>query len=221
MKVFIDNLENKFNNLSVRERALVLFGTLALSYGAWYNFFYNYLTTTDAGINQQTDAMKDQIGQLEGQIDSMSVVVGRDPTAVLIAQAKALKAENKALDNKVEVINQKMISANHMADILKNLINQTEGLTLVSMESLATKPLFSPKNILMDGKPMLMQAFIHGLKVEMSGGYFETLQFLKAIESQTPGIVWDELDFSVVKYPESHITIYLHTIGLDEGWISV
>jgi MSHA biogenesis protein MshJ len=221
MRILLQEIEKKFNALSLRERALILFGTLSLIYGVWYVMFYDYLVAADAGISEQVHAMKDQIGQLEGQIDNMSVVVGRDPTAVLIEQVKSLKIEDQALDKKIETINKKMIPAKHMAEILRNLIDETEGLTLVSMESLETKPLFPPKNIMIEGKSIVMQAFMHGLKVEMLGGYFETLQFLKSVENKTPGIVWDELNFSVVKYPESHITIYLHTIGLDEGWISV
>jgi len=221
MNEIVAQIEVKFNAFSLRERALILLSFLALAYGLWYVLVDDYFLATDAEIKQQSDSMREQIGLLEGQIDSLSAVVGRNPTAMLIKEARDLKQENDGLDKKIEGLNQKMISADRMSTILKNLIDKSAGLTLVSLESLATKPLFDPKNILISGKPTLMQAFSHGLKIEMMGGYFETLQFLKAVESQAAGIVWDHLTYSVVQYPVARITIELHTIGLDEGWISV
>lgn len=221
MNEMIEKIEEKFDVLSLRERALILFSVLVLLYGLWHVWFYDYLLATDEEITRQSNVIRDQIGLLEGQIDSLSAVVGRNPTATLIEESRGLKKENEALDKKIEKINQQMISANRMSTILKNLIDKSEGLTLISMESLATKPLFDPKNILVSGKRTLIQAFSHGLKIEMMGGYFETLAFLKAVEEQAPGIIWDNLTYSVVKYPAARITIELHTIGLDEGWISV
>ena len=71
--------------------------------------------------------MKSQIGQLEQQIDNLSGVIGRDPTAVLIAQSKNLKADNEMLNQKIREYIKKMVPPTDMDKMLNNIIQKASG----------------------------------------------------------------------------------------------
>ncbi len=221
MKELMALLEKRYNAFTLRERILICGALIAVVYATWHTILYDYVMATDEEIAKKADDIKSQINLLEGQIDSISEVVGRNPTSVLIDQVRELKLEDDALNKKIVDGTKKMVSAKQMAIILQGIIAKTSGLTLVNMESLETKALF-PSKVIQDGdKSVTLQAFTHGLKIEMLGGYFETLQFLQAVEQQDSMVIWDTLSYEVVKYPQAKITIYLHTLGLDEGWIGV
>lgn len=221
MKEMIEKVEKLYNALSIRERMLICAGVVLFFYGVWYTILYDYVLATDTEIAKKAGDIKDQISLLEGQIDSMSEVIGRNPTSLLIDQSKQLKRESDFLSQKITEQMKKMMSAKEMANVLRNVIEKTDGLTLIDMESQETKPLFDAKTIKDGDQVINVQAFVHGLKIEMIGGYFETLKFLRAVEKQNTNIVWDELTYQVMKYPKAKIVIYLHAIGVDEGWVDV
>ncbi len=214
-------LEKKFNAFSLRERILIGITVLAFIYFVWYTTLYDYVLATNEEISKKSQEIKTQINSLEGQIDTLSGVLGRDPTAVLASQALNLKQQSEKLSQQIYVDTKKMVSPKEMTTILNNLIMQTVGLTVLSIESLETKPLFSGKTITENGKTIQFQVYNHGLQVEMMGGYFDTLQFLKALEKQNMNVIWDEITYEVKKYPKAKITIILHTLSLNEGWIDV
>lgn len=221
MKEFVAKLETIYNALSMRERILICMGVISLVYGVWHTTLYDYILATDSDIAKKMGDIKEQINLLEGKIDSMSEVVGRDPTYLLIEQSKSLKKESDFLDKKIDEKTKAMLSSKEMVTVLRNIISKTEGLSLINMESLSSKPLFESKMIKSGSGPKRVQAFTHNLKIELLGGYFELVGFLKSVEKQNPSIVWDILDYEVIKYPKAKITIYLHTVGIDEGWVGV
>jgi len=214
-------IENRFNKFSIREKVFIFVALLIAVYSAWHTLLYDYLLATDEEVAKKAQQIKQQINLLEGQIDTISEVLGRDPTFVLKQQSKELKNKNEALTREIYENLKNMVSSKDMNKVLSQLIQKSEGLTVVKMESLPSKPLFAAKNIQENGRSRKLQVFNHGLRVEMLGDYFNTLQFLKTLEKQNLNVIWDELDYEVTKYPKASVTIVLHTLSLDEGWIDV
>ena len=214
-------IEKRFNTFSMREKVLILLALIFVVYSGWHTLLYDYILATDEEVAKKTQQIKQQISLLEGQIDTISEVLGRDPTFVLAQQARNLKNENEKLGKKVYESTKRMVSPKDMNTVLNHLIQKSEGLTVVSMESLATKPLFAAKTLEENGKSKQFQVFNHGLRVELLGSYIDTLRFLKALEQQNVNVMWDEIDYEVKKYPKARIVIVLHTLSLDEGWIDV
>ncbi len=226
MKAIILKMEKKFDALSYREKGLICLGLLMALYTCWNTLLYDYVLATDAEIAKKTEDIKQKINLLEGKMDSVSQVLGRDPTSLLLEQAHTLKKENEALNVKMIEKTKKMISSKDMTKVLSNLMQKAssitiEGLSIGSIESLDTKPLFSAKTIEDKGQKKSFQVFQHGIRVELLGGYLETLQFLKAIEAIHPDVVWDEFTYEVKKYPSANVVIILHTLSLEAGWIGV
>ena len=61
----------------------------------------------------------------------------------------------------------------------------------------------------------------HGFRLELEGGYLATLQYLEAIEDLSWDLSWDRMVYEVKEYPRAAITIELHTLSEEKGWIGV
>jgi len=218
----IAQIEKKFNTRSLRERVLIFAALVAIVYMGWNAALYNYFLATDEEIAKNMQQIKSQINRLEGQIDTISEVVGRNPTAVLIERVTLLKKENEALNQKLRDSIKNMVSPQEMDEMIHDIISKTQNLTVVSIESLPAQPLFAAKELkLNEGKAGSFQVFDHGIRIELMGGYFETLQFLKALEKQKMNVIWEELSYEVKKYPKASVVIVLRTLSLEEGSIGV
>lgn len=215
------NIKNKFDALSLRERILIGAAIIVVIYVVWYMVLYDYILATNEEISQKAKQIQEQISGLEGQIDTISGLLGRNPTYVLVKQAKDLKEGNKVLSEKIHQESAKMVSSKEMVKIVNSLIQKGGNLTILSIESQETQPLFSAKSLEDNGKTKKIQLFRHGIKIEIIGEYFEVVKFLKELRVKKLNVVWDELSYQVVKYPKAKVTLVLHTLSLEEGWIGV
>jgi len=66
-----------------------------------------------------------------------------------------------------------------------------------------------------------MNIFQHFISMEIAGGYFDVLAFMKDIESRKLNIMWDEINYEVQTYPVANVKIIIHTLSLDEGLLGV
>ncbi len=219
-------IEKKFDALLMREKILTCLAIFVAIYAGWHTVLYDYVLATDAEISKKSEDIRQKINLLEGKMDSVSQVLERDPTSLLSEQANNLKKENETLSKTMIEQTKKMVSPKDMTKILSNIIQKAStiniaGLTIGTIESMGTKALFEPKTIEENGQKKSFQVFQHSIKVEMVGGYFETLKFLKSMESICPDVVWDELSYEVKQYPYADVVVILHTLSLEEGWIGV
>ena len=221
MNVKIKALEEKYNARSLRERILIAGAIFSVVYFFWYNVLYSYLLVPDEEVSKNLRSIKSQISQIEGQIDTISAVVGRNPTAALIAQSKNLKADNEVLSQKIRDEVKKMVPPTDMDEMLNNIIQKAAGMTVLGVENLEVKPLFEKKNVNINGSNAGFQVFNHGIKLQLQGTYFDTLRFLKVLEQQKMNVIWDSFSYEVTKYPNAKITLELNTLSLEEGWIGV
>ncbi len=227
MKIQLKKMEERFNRSTLRERIMASFCLFLVSYALWNITVYDYLLATDSEVTSRIELFKNQITGLEKQIDTISGVVGRDPTAQLTRQMEKLKSGSDALSREIVEATKNMVSPAQMNNVLRKVIEKSDGMTLVEMESLARKPLFDEQTIQqvqnegVSQRTNEFQVFNHGLRLEMLGTYFETLEFLKSVEAEGLNVIWDIVDYEVIKYPKAKILIVVHTLSLDEAWIGV
>jgi MSHA biogenesis protein MshJ len=221
----MNKLIEKFNTFSFRERILVMLGVFGFIYMIWKTVLFGFILPTDEELAKRTDTAKQQINTLKTQVDAISKVIADDPTKNLKTRLENLKNENKNLESTIRAKTNNMIEAKEMVTIIKQLVEQTKGLTILSMESSAPIPLLKVdkeknKEVVQTDKKAL-QVYQHQLTIELSGGYLETYEFLKRAESSKMNIFWDELSYEVETYPKATIKLIVHTLSEQEGFIGV
>ena len=206
IKEQVQMVEDRFNVLSMRERIIVCVVLIVGLYFLWNALVHDYLLATDEQVRRQTQEIKGKLENLGTQIDSLSELIGRNPTSVLIAQLNALKKEDELQNQKIRDLIGAMITPKEMNRIVENVIKDAKGLSVVDMESLrsgllqeqksttiprttaattatatatATENTGTPQaatKVILAQKPT-SQVYKHTLKVILTGNYFDTYIF--------------------------------------------
>lgn len=209
--------EDRFNAFSKRERGLALFSGLVAVYVVWHTVIFQVFFSNQKTLEHNIQETHHKIASVNTQIQVISAALANDPLHPLVEQVNALKQENTALQEKMVNETKQMVSPKEMAAIIKNLVEKTEGLNITLLESRGSKPLFETSQ----AEIVHFQVYQHGLKLEMTGDYFQILRFLKSVETQALKVLWNELDYSVEEYPRAKVKILIDTLGLEEDSIGV
>jgi MSHA biogenesis protein MshJ len=65
------------------------------------------------------------------------------------------------------------------------------------------------------------QVYAHGLVLEFEGDFFTTLKYLRFLEEITRSFFWDTISFRVAEWPSARVTLQIHTLSTDAGFIGV
>lgn len=232
MKAYWNLVASRIDALSLRERALVFFSIVAMFYMAW-----NIMLLSP----QQSEAnrLKTQLGNLDVQLkskqDELALFTHLTKTGNLSpAQKKqqALQGELETLNKELSTLSQGLISAEDLPVLLQDVLLNSKGLRLLSVQTLPVESLVLQAEELPDDSSGLdedydsepsseMGVFKHGTALTIKGSYFQVLNYVRALESLPWRFYWDWLNYSVVEYPNAEIEIRVYTLSAEEGLLGV
>jgi len=214
----IEKLENRMKSFSLRERILLLVLVMLAIYFIWSTLLFGYILPNDSQIEQELQEIRRKESVVSSQIKYLKEGAVQNIKIDLTKRMQVLSEDNQGLQDKIVAELNGLVTPKDMAKIVRTILEKTEGLELILLESTDSKLLFDDKN-----KPEshMIHIFDHGLKLELSGNYFQTWKFLEALENQKSKMLWGELAYEVELHPKAHINIHLRTLGLEEAWIGV
>ncbi|MBM2830836.1 MAG: hypothetical protein HW411_1626 [Gammaproteobacteria bacterium] len=224
----------KIDNLSIRERAAVLLGILAVLYTGWNTLLMQPLENQRKIITSELQQKQaTQVG-LNMQIQKIIEDGRKDPNLENQEKLAALKSEIMKIKETIQASTAHLVSPKNMAKILETVLHKTKGLDLVEIKGLGVNPLIDKAGIEQiqetegqkeeNEKPSdtnMGNAYKHGLKIEFEGDYMATLDYLRELESLEWKFFWDRFELEVKEYPQSRATIQVFTLSLDKNWIDV
>lgn len=169
-----------------------------------------------------------KILELTGQIDDLNAQTQGILTEVQNSisnpnspVAMSYKQQIDELDKQLAAYQDQLISAKEMTNTLKKILSQESGLKLVSLTSLPAVDIMASTNLppeLRDlpNRPVLYK---RGAKLVFSGGYFQTLDYLKKLENSGKHIFWDDFSYTVKTYPTANVSLTVYTLTSEEGWV--
>ena len=238
-------LSKKFEFLLFHQKIMVCAALLVGLYFFWNVLINQSVTVFRGGFVEKSRVLKGEIEEMKHKISAATDSVKNNPQQGLSQQMIDAKKTSEELDKKIHEKTVSMVSPKDMNAILAQVIQKSEGLSVLKIQSLEKKLLVhikksdgvksddakngdtkrkppsndkSPEESVLNNN---LSVFEHGISLEMSGGYFETLNFLKELEKHHLSVVWDAIDYEVVKYPKASIKIVMHTLSLDEDFIGV
>jgi MSHA biogenesis protein MshJ len=227
MRLFLRDLMDRFDQLSLRERGLVLAALVAFIVLVWDNLFMRPLERTRKQHLQQVTALRAEVAGLEKSAETIVAQASKDPDADTRAALAATRKEIVQIDDKLAGATSGLIAPKEMAHVLEQVLARTSELQLRVLRTLPPEPV-APATALPDasGKAAspagpVAQIYKHGLEIELAGSYLDVLHFLQALESLPWHFFWEHVDFTVEQYPQGKLRLKLYTLGLQQGWIGV
>lgn len=187
---------------------------------------------------------REQIGSMERQLETVQSRIDQqvaraaelqqsgveDPDSFIRERLSELIQEQSGIQSGIQALAGNLVSPNGMTQMLTSVLDSQEGLTLIRVEN---RPPEALTNTLATGAgpaaPPLeggrlsvgFQVFRHGLVLEFQGDFFSTLRYLRYLEAMDESFFWDSIEYEQALWPEARVTLELHTLSSEEGFIGV
>ena len=218
MTLWLRDLLDRFDQLSLRERVMVMAALLVVLLALWDNVLMRPLDREAKQRRQQVEALRAEVAGLEQSVEAIVAQGGNDPERQAREAIDKIRKELAGLDQQLAGATSGLIAPKEMAHVLEQVLQRTARLTLDGLRTLPPQALVAPAAG--DGATGT-RIYRHGIELELSGGYLEVLNFLQALEALQWRFFWDRIEYRVDEYPKGHVKLTLYTLGLQEGWIGV
>jgi MSHA biogenesis protein MshJ len=210
-----NNLQEKFEALTQREKIIVISAVLVGLWACWDNFLYQPSHKKQKALLQELTSLKQQISSQQLIATTLENSPHTDPNLNNQNQLAQLKAEYKHQQELMQQGDKIFVPPHLMVVALSDILNQNKQLTLIKLDTLPVATLLKSK------QPQADSIYKHGLAITFSGSYLDTLNYLKALESLPWHFIWESIDYQVKDYPTAEVTIRAYTLSFKESWLGV
>lgn len=205
---------DKFAELSSREKWLItLCGFTAIAMSLFILLIEpTYEQNRAASLKITTTKQAAQ--SLEAEILLMTAKLQKDPDQDLNLEFEQLMSESQDLSQQLSVVIENLISPSGMAQLLEQVLADSKGLHLVSLESQDPEPIVSGET-----EADVASYYIHPVRLELTGKYFAIVDYLEALESLPANYYWRRFDYSVEDYPSARLVLEVYTLGTRQEFI--
>ena len=210
-----------FESRSQSEKiAIVAVLILALVLG-YLSLAFDPYRASISSLGSQISNTQRQIQAQQAAYASMVAASQEDPNKFANDRLAVIAREQNSLNVEISRLAGDLISPTDMTRILTSVLEQQSGLELISFQNVAAVPLRpgvagAGVEDEIDG-----QVYEHGLVIEFQGDFFSTLKYLRFIEEVSGSFFWDSVSFQQVAWPEAVVTLEIHTLSANAGFIGV
>lgn len=221
MTLWLRDLMDRYDQLSLRERILVLVATTLMIALVWNSTFIVPLDKERKSKLSQIDALKAEISGHEKSIEALVAQGATEGQLPSHATVDTLKTEIAEIDRRLAGVTSGLIAPKEMSHVLEQVLARAKRLQLIGLHTLPPEAVIAPgSDAAPAGAHNAAQIYKHGVELVLSGGYVDTLYFLQALEALPWRFLWDRVEYTI-EYPKGTLKLRLYTLGLDEGWIGV
>lgn len=218
MKQRLEQLRLRIDALTLRERGMLFLALVAVLYMLAQLALFGPLEAQQKRALERVGGLQKEIAAFDEQTQNILRRQTVDPDADNLRLQQQLTAQIATLDGQIAGAVQGLIAPQQMARVLEEVITRQSGLKLLRIESLAARPLIETA----EGEaPVHAGIWRHGVRLEFEGDYNNALAYVRALQGLPWMLYWDELEIAMDRYPRARITIVVHTLSLNEGWIGV
>jgi len=228
---------DNYLKLTIREQYLIFItGLVAIFFIAFY-LFIDTKMIENKNSAQQIVRLQSSNQSLKISTIEMQAALQRDPnedTRNKIAQYEAKLAK---IDEKLLTLTSDLISPVQMRYALLDLLKLKKGVSLLSFELLGAQPLLSNESSEDDSSkgnqskekattdsvkpPGGLNLYRHGIKIKLSGSYFDLQSYLAQLEKLSWKFFWQDFNFKLTEYPKSELEIEMYSLGTKKEFVGV
>jgi MSHA biogenesis protein MshJ len=213
----------RFDRLSLRERALVAAATLGVLIALWDTLLMQPLQVTRGALTQELASAGDP--DRNATMD--------DPHRAALVRVAELQAGLQSADTQLTSSSAGFVPAARMADVLRDVVDRQQGITLVSLRKLPVKSLVEPTPVETTGEETAARSksgtaaatngapYVHPIELVIDGSYGDVLAYIRSLEALPWRLRWTVLELKTLQYPVNRVRIELSTLGMEPTWLGV
>ena len=224
----IDALVKSIESRAQVEKVAILAIALAALVMMYLTFVSDPIKSEISTAQNEVANVTRQIAQQQSSYTNMLAQSQEDPNKFANDRLQVVEREQAELDRQIRELAGDLISPGDMTRILTSVLERQAGLELISFQNLRATPLLSserngnePAGSDEGRSNITGQVFQHGLRLEFQGDFFSTIKYLRFIEDISGSFFWDSISFQQADWPNAIVTLEIHTISTDSGFIGV
>ncbi|QFI39732.1 glucose-6-phosphate isomerase [Moritella marina ATCC 15381] len=250
-------LNEKFNQLSMRERVLLVGSLASAIVYVIFSFVLEPNYARDKQLTTQLSSLTQQQRQYDFTIAELKQVLATDPNKVIKLRIARAENELKKANGKLTDLTADLINSNQMALVLGDVLSRAKKVKLLGIESLPVTTITGNSNKAKDKeqdliKPKMANAsgqevnsaeliksdaissninsvlessgsevllYRHGLRITMSGAFFDIQAYLDSIEQLPKKFYWEVFDYQMQAYPTAEVVMEIYTLSINKEFI--
>ncbi|MDP2573001.1 type 4a pilus biogenesis protein PilO [Vibrio penaeicida] len=209
----LQDLSEKFSALSSREKWLITAGGWVAIFFIILTFFLEPSFKVKASQNSEYSSLTQSIKTTKDLIATVNKQLGTDPNKEVDEELARLKKHSQQLSERLDLLVESLVTPSQMAELLENVLVSSKGLKLESLNSLPAEP------IIAGGSSQAVGYYIHPVKIEITGRYFDIKNYLIELESMPTTYFWRSYQYQVEDYPSARLVLIVYTLGTGQEFI--
>lgn len=229
---------DKVLDLSLRERVLILITAVFLVIFGISHFMLDDLHQKEDHLKTQLRSSRLSIQQLSVDKMVLENTLQKDPNEATLLEIAQVKDSLQHADGELALFTADLIGAKEMTIVLYDILQRARKVKLISIESLPVQPLMpqssdpavvgkvSPESAVPEvtaagntEEPADIVLYQHGLRIKLSGSYFDIQKYLQDIESLPKNFYWRIFDYETAAYPKANVLMEIYTVSMDKEFI--
>ncbi len=231
---------SKYLQISPREQYLILGTGLVAIIFILYSFVVEPNFIQAQKYKKQTLTLQSSERSLKSSIAEIEAALQGDPNQALEKQIAQYQAKLAKVDQSLLTLTSELINPIQMRRALLELLNIQPGVRLQSFELVgaeqiltatpssdkATKEQSSTNKkdlaeVDTNAEQQGIELYKHGIKIKLSGGYFQLRDYLSKLEKMSWKFFWQGFDYRVKEYPNSELEIEIYSLSTKKEFIGV
>jgi MSHA biogenesis protein MshJ len=221
---------DKFLQLTSREQFLVLLTGLVAVFFIISYFFIDDKNQKTINFDKKIQSMVSTNKTLEYSINAYQSLLKQDLDKDILNKIIQLEVKLEKIDHQLAGLTTALINPREMREALLKLLELEPGVSLLSFELIGAKPLLDlseqPQNVTDSNveptrEQLGLNLYKHGIKIKLSGTYFQLRNYLQQLEQLSWKFFWQNFQFVVKEYPQSEVDITIYSLGLKKEFIGV
>lgn len=205
---------DRFVQLSAREKGLITVCGFVIIILGLLTLLIEPAFEQNRATSQRITSTKLNVQRIEADILLMTAKLQKDPDQELNQEYKQLMVESQELSTQLAAIVENLIAPSQMAQLLEQVLADSKGLHLVSLESQTAEPIVSNES-----NSSLASYYVHPVRLELTGKYFAIVDYLEALEALPVKYYWRSFHYSVEEYPTARLVLEVYTLGTRQEFI--
>jgi len=214
MKSTLDNLLQRFQALSGREKIILVCTALTIIWSAWDNLVYQSLKKQQQTLQSQISIAETELTTQQQATEKLEQLATENPDKQDRQQLLKLQQSVAELKSQLSTENKKFVTPRLMATALRDMLSRNRQLRLIQLEN-------KPSTAFIQASNHSSGIYRHELIITLQGSYFDTLNYLQSLEKLPWRINWDMINYKVIHYPLAEINIHLYTLSFEEKWLAI
>lgn len=213
-----DHLSTRINDMSIRERAMVFITLLVLIYFAWDSALMGPLERERTAKLERLSSIERDTRQFNQEAELLISKMSKNPDEELNQELERLRTQLIEVDAAIAERMDTLIEPAKMATVLRDMLQEQAGLTLIRIAKRPTIPLLPTDNSVTNE---MSGIYKHRVTMEFNGSYKEIVAYLKTLQSLRWRFLWENISVKTNVYPQATVVFEVSSLSLSEGWLDV